>query len=342
MANLSEDIQCAGSDTRPPMLDKTDFASWQQRIRLYCRGKENGVNILKSERPQSIRICQHDEEGIFMQTLPCAQTFTSRFTKRIYIIRLSNHYPDAKGHMGQCEDARVDGSELTIGKTVYHKLYDDLNTFVRTRRRTIHDTITKAHVQYENKIDVGTSHITDKADPLALLSLFRQLYHLQSSNIFTTEPTFIIPHSVNTSLHTNLPSSINNKLSFINPRNQATVLDGRVVVQNVQGRQNRGQGNNARGAGAAGYGGAQNRVGNANPGQARQVQDLDHFLGLLFVNIIMDTDAGRCTTKVKDHAVPVVQNDDLRFQMICLIMMRHVQPAMYSGHVLSHPVMHGV
>nr|GEU57926.1 retrovirus-related Pol polyprotein from transposon TNT 1-94 [Tanacetum cinerariifolium] len=48
MANLSEDIQCAGSDTRPPMLDMTDFASWQQCIRLYCKGKENGVNILKS------------------------------------------------------------------------------------------------------------------------------------------------------------------------------------------------------------------------------------------------------------------------------------------------------
>ncbi|GKF39569.1 retrovirus-related pol polyprotein from transposon TNT 1-94, partial [Tanacetum coccineum] len=38
------------------------------------------------------------------------------------------------------------------------------------------------------------------------------------------------------------------------------------------GRQNRGQGNNARGAGAAGYGRAQNRVGNANLGQARQVK----------------------------------------------------------------------
>nr|GEX75498.1 retrovirus-related Pol polyprotein from transposon TNT 1-94 [Tanacetum cinerariifolium] len=48
MDNLSEDIKCAGSDTRPPMLDRTDFASWQQCIRLYCRGKENGVNILKS------------------------------------------------------------------------------------------------------------------------------------------------------------------------------------------------------------------------------------------------------------------------------------------------------
>ncbi|GJV33687.1 retrovirus-related pol polyprotein from transposon TNT 1-94 [Tanacetum coccineum] len=35
---------------------------------------------------------------------------------------------------------------------------------------------------------------------------------------------------------------------------------------------NRGQGNNARGGGAAGYGGAQNRVGIANPGQARQIK----------------------------------------------------------------------
>ncbi|GKB33606.1 hypothetical protein Tco_0873007 [Tanacetum coccineum] len=47
--------------------------------------------------------------------------------------------------------------------------------------------------------------------------------------------------------------------------NQATVQDGRVVVQNVQGRQNRGQGNNVQGGGVAGYRGAQNRVRNANP-----------------------------------------------------------------------------
>nr|GEX51312.1 retrovirus-related Pol polyprotein from transposon TNT 1-94 [Tanacetum cinerariifolium] len=54
--------------------------------------------------------------------------------------------------------------------------------------------------------------------------------------------------------------------------NQATVQDGKVVVQNVQGRQNKGYGMNPRGGGAAGYGGVQNRVGNANPGQARHVK----------------------------------------------------------------------
>nr|GEW78785.1 retrovirus-related Pol polyprotein from transposon TNT 1-94 [Tanacetum cinerariifolium] len=54
--------------------------------------------------------------------------------------------------------------------------------------------------------------------------------------------------------------------------NKATIQDSKVVIQNVQGRQNRGQGNNARGAGAAGYRGAQNRVGFANPGQTRQIK----------------------------------------------------------------------
>ncbi|GKF46182.1 hypothetical protein Tco_0135984, partial [Tanacetum coccineum] len=48
MSNMSKDIQYAGSDTRPIMLDKTNFESWQQRIRLYSLGKDNRENIMKS------------------------------------------------------------------------------------------------------------------------------------------------------------------------------------------------------------------------------------------------------------------------------------------------------
>ncbi|GJW37902.1 hypothetical protein Tco_0060822 [Tanacetum coccineum] len=60
MANLLEDIQCGGSDTRPPMLDRTDFASSQQRIRLYCRDKDRynadirATNILLQGLPRDI------------------------------------------------------------------------------------------------------------------------------------------------------------------------------------------------------------------------------------------------------------------------------------------------
>ncbi|GKB70670.1 hypothetical protein Tco_0932082, partial [Tanacetum coccineum] len=71
------------------------------------------------------------------------------------------------------------------------------------------------------------------------------------------------------SYKTYIPKTNNQLRTSSNLRNQATVQDDRVVVQNVQGRQNREQGNNARCAGAAGYGGAQNRVRNANTGQER-------------------------------------------------------------------------
>nr|GEU53149.1 hypothetical protein [Tanacetum cinerariifolium] len=125
------------------MLDRTDFASWQQWIRLYCRGKENGVNILKSI-----------DEGPY--------------------------------HMGTVRETLAESTE-------------------------------------------------------------------------GTPQTF-------------LPQTNNQLRTSSNARNQATVQDGRVVVQNVQGQQNKGQGMNPRGGSAAGYGGAPNRVGNVNLGQARPAQ----------------------------------------------------------------------
>ncbi|GJW29477.1 hypothetical protein Tco_0046352 [Tanacetum coccineum] len=101
MANLSKDIQCAGSDTRPPMLNRTDFASWQQRIRLYCRGKENGVNILKSidEGPfQMVTFRETLAEGTEGN-----EHSTSRAAKRYLLSYQSLHR--CKGHIGQRKDA---------------------------------------------------------------------------------------------------------------------------------------------------------------------------------------------------------------------------------------------
>ncbi|GJV72595.1 retrovirus-related pol polyprotein from transposon TNT 1-94 [Tanacetum coccineum] len=134
-------------------------------------------------------------------------------------------------------------------------------------------------------------------DPLALMSNVSHQQHYSQSS--TTPPTtYVPPHFAdNTQLDSglsptdNLIENLTNTLAFLtqsyktylpqtnnqlrtssNTRNQAIVQDRRVVVQNVQGRQNRGQGNNTRDGGAAGYGGAQNRIGNANPSQARQIK----------------------------------------------------------------------
>nr|GEW80156.1 retrovirus-related Pol polyprotein from transposon TNT 1-94 [Tanacetum cinerariifolium] len=137
MANLSENIQSAGSDTRPPMLDRTDFASWQQRIRLYCWGKENGVNILKSidegpyqtrtvretltestegapqfgpERPRVYSDLTPEEKDRYNADIQATNILLQGLPKDIYT--LINHYTNAKDIWDNVK-MLLKGSELT-------------------------------------------------------------------------------------------------------------------------------------------------------------------------------------------------------------------------------------
>nr|GEV82774.1 retrovirus-related Pol polyprotein from transposon TNT 1-94 [Tanacetum cinerariifolium] len=210
MVNLSEDIQCASSDTQPPMLDRTDFASWQQLIRLYFQEKDRYNADIRAT-------------NILLQWLP----------KDIYT--LINHYIDAKDIWDNVK-MLLEGSKLTkedqesqlmqLNSKFMNNMLPEWGRFVtavklnRGLRDSNYDKLyayLKQHEAHanENKMmwDRFTQHIVD---PLALM-------------------------------------------------NQAIAQDGKVVVQNVQGRLNQGQGNNPRGGDAAGYGGAQNKVGNANP-----------------------------------------------------------------------------
>ncbi|GKC46418.1 hypothetical protein Tco_1064140 [Tanacetum coccineum] len=162
MANLSEDIQCAGLDTRPPMLDRTDFASWKQRIRLYCRGKENGVNILKSidegpfqmgtfretltegtegaphlgpERSRVYSDLSLEDKERYNADIRATNIILQGLPKDIY--SLINHYTDAKDI---CDNVKMllEGSELTK-EDRESQLYDDFEHFRQNKEETIHD-----------------------------------------------------------------------------------------------------------------------------------------------------------------------------------------------------------
>ncbi|GJZ24361.1 retrovirus-related pol polyprotein from transposon TNT 1-94 [Tanacetum coccineum] len=151
MANLSEDIQCAGSDTRPPMLDRTDFASWQQRIRLYCRGKENGVNILKSidegpfqigtfwetlaegtkgalgpKRPRVYSDLSPEDKERYNADIRATNILLQGLPKDIY--SLINHYTNAKDIWDNVK-MLLEGSELTK-EDRESQLYDDFEHFL--------------------------------------------------------------------------------------------------------------------------------------------------------------------------------------------------------------------
>ncbi|GKD37808.1 hypothetical protein Tco_1258015 [Tanacetum coccineum] len=316
MANLSEDIQCAGFDTRPPMLDRTDFASWQQRIRLYCQGKENGVNILKSIDAGPFQM------GTFRETLAKGDEDKDRYNAGIRatnillqglpkdIYSLINHYTDAKDIWDNVK-MLLEGSELTKDYRE-SQLYDDFEHFRQHKGETIHDYYVRfaKHINDMRNIKMTMSRMQLNSkfvntcfwnglyivDPLALMTnVAPQQYNSQSST--NPSSTYVPPHFADNSqldsglsptdnlienltntlalltqsYKTYLPQTNNQLRTSSNPRNQAIDQDSRVVVQNVKGRKNRGQGNNARGEGIAGYEGALNRVGNTNPGQARQV-----------------------------------------------------------------------
>nr|GEZ08278.1 hypothetical protein [Tanacetum cinerariifolium] len=304
MANLSEDIQCTGFDTRPPMLDRTDFSLRQQRIRLYCRGKKNGVNILKSidEGPYQI--------GTVRETLAESKEGAPQFglerprhkgeSTHDYYVRFAKLINDMRNIKMTMSRMQLNSKfvnnmlpewgrfviDVKLNRGLRDSNYDQLNTYLKQ-----YETYAKENKMILERFSQNTM------DPLALMSNVSnpQRYSPSSSTSSSTQvsqPLTDNPHLdsslssaenlienlTNTlalltqSYKTFLPQTNNQLRTSSNARNQATVQDGRVVVQNVQGRQNRGQGMNLRGGSAAGYGGAQNRVMNVNPGQARQGQ----------------------------------------------------------------------
>nr|GEV59332.1 hypothetical protein [Tanacetum cinerariifolium] len=218
VANLSEDIQCAGFDTRPPMLDRTDFESWKQHIHLYCLGKDNEVNILKSidEGPFKLgKFKKTHAEGTEGALNLGPEIFGIKFTKLINDMRnikmttpkmqlnskfIKNMFPEWGRFM----------TAVKLNRGLKQSNYDQLYAYLK--QHEVHANEKKMMLERYNQHAI---------DPLALV-------------------TNVSPHQV--------------------------------FIQNVQGRQNRGQGNHARGTVEAGNGGVQNRVCNANPGQARQIK----------------------------------------------------------------------
>ncbi|GJT36873.1 retrovirus-related pol polyprotein from transposon TNT 1-94 [Tanacetum coccineum] len=146
------------------MLDRTDFESWQQRIRLYCLGKDNGENIMKSitEGPfqmgtfiQTPAEDAEETEGALQLGPERARVFTdlSAEEKERYkadiratnillqgipkdIYTLINHYTDAKDIWDNVKMI-LEGSELTKDDRE-SQLYDEFERFCQIKGETIH------------------------------------------------------------------------------------------------------------------------------------------------------------------------------------------------------------
>ncbi|GJR63389.1 hypothetical protein Tco_1505551 [Tanacetum coccineum] len=222
------------------MLDRTDFESWQQRIRLYCLGKDNGENIMKSITEGPFQM------GTFIQT--------------------------------PAEDAEETEGALQLGPE-RARVFTDLSAEEKERY--------KADIRATNILlqgipkDIYTliNHYTNAKDIWDNVKMILEGSTSTDNLIESLTNTLAL---LNQSFKVHLPQMNNQLRTSSNVRNNATVQDGRVVVQDVRGRYNaHNQGrpfqrNNARGNVVAGNAGGIRHIARECP-QPKRPQDLDYF-----------------------------------------------------------------
>nr|GEX49258.1 Gag-Pol polyprotein [Tanacetum cinerariifolium] len=249
------------------MLDRTDFASWQQRIRLYCQGKENGVNILKSideglyqmgtiretlaentegapqfgpERPRVYSDLTPEEKNRYNADIRSINILLQGLPKEIYT--LINHYTDAK-YIWNNVKMLLEGSKLTK-EDRESQLYDDFEHFRQHKVESIHDY----YVRFMTAVKLNRG-LRD--------SNYDQLYaYLKQHDTHAKENKMMLER-------------------FSQP-----TVDPLALMSNVSSPQHYSPSSSASSstqvpqplADSTGYGGAQNRVRNINPGQARPGQ----------------------------------------------------------------------
>nr|GEX78705.1 hypothetical protein [Tanacetum cinerariifolium] len=254
---------------------------------------------LGPERPQVYSYISPEEKDRYNADIRATNILLQGVPKDIYT--LIKHYTDFAKLINDMRNIKMNMSKMQLNLKFVNNMFPEWGRFVtavklnRGLKDSKYDQLyayLKQHKAHANKnkmmLDRFSQHTMDP--PLALMSnVSHQKHYSQSS---TTPPsTYVPPHLADNahldsdlSLMDNLIENLTNTLALLtqsyktflpqtnnqlrtssNTRNSSTVQDGRVVVQNVQGRLNRGQGNNPRGGGAAGYEGAHNRVGNANP-----------------------------------------------------------------------------
>ncbi|GJX36966.1 hypothetical protein Tco_0250269 [Tanacetum coccineum] len=142
MSSNSDDIQAAGSDTRPPMLDRTDYESWSQRIRLNTLGTtpEGGV-LLGPERPRTYDDLSDNEKKRYDADVRATNIVLQGLSKDIY--KLINHNIDAKAIWDNVK-MLLTGSELTK-EDRESQLYDEFERFKMLPGENINEYYVRFH-----------------------------------------------------------------------------------------------------------------------------------------------------------------------------------------------------
>ncbi|GJZ91679.1 hypothetical protein Tco_0663606 [Tanacetum coccineum] len=273
MTTLADKSLLSGGDNKPPMLEKHLYDSWKSRMELYMMNRPHGRMILASVEKETIQAdCDIKAIKIILQGLP-TEIYTlvsqhrvakdiwekikllmqgtsltkqerecklydefDKFTYKKgeslheYYLRFTLLLNDMNIYNMPLEQFQVNTKFLNTLPAEWSKfvtgvkLVKDLHT---TNVDQIHAHL-KQHERHANEVRLMHER---NSDPLALVASHQMThdYPIDASNHVMSFLSAVV---------TSRYPTINNQLrNSSNPRQQATINDGRVTVQPVQGRQ---------------------------------------------------------------------------------------------------------
>ncbi|GJS41065.1 retrovirus-related pol polyprotein from transposon TNT 1-94 [Tanacetum coccineum] len=275
MSTLVEYMIVVGAENRPPMLDKTMYNSWQSRMLLYLKGKKNGRMMIESiengplvystiEENGQIRNKKYTEQeklqddcdvqalNIVLQGTELSyqehecklynefDKFTSINGKTLheYYLRFAQFINDMHTIGMTMQQVQVNIKFLNALQLGWSKFVTDVK-LAKNMYNTNFDQLYAYLSQHEGHANEARMMRERYPDPLAL---FPQLDSGLAILVFLPgdDPIACLNKAMafmSTVVSSRFPSTNNQLRTSSNPKNQATIQDGRVTVQQVQGRQ---------------------------------------------------------------------------------------------------------
>ncbi|GJX00707.1 hypothetical protein Tco_0184620 [Tanacetum coccineum] len=246
MTTLAEHMIVAGAENRPPMLVKSMYNSWQSRMFLYINGKKNDRMMIESIKNGPF-VYPTIEEDVKIREKEYAELTEQEKLQDDCDVQATNILSSIPQQAHSSQPYLPTYEAPHQPQPYQHAFYTQLNhTPPLVPQNAYHTPLISQKQQVEfPQLDSGLVVLSFLLgdDPVACLNKAMAF--------------------MSTVMASSFPLTNNQLITSSNPRNQATIQDGRVTVQQVQGRQSQSF------AGTENKGNAISSRGNNVAGQAR-------------------------------------------------------------------------
>nr|GEV14264.1 hypothetical protein [Tanacetum cinerariifolium] len=261
MTSLADKAILSGADNHPPMLEKDMYDSWKSRMELYMLNRQHGRMILESVENEAIQAdCDVKAPNIILQGLP-PQVYALRecklydeFDKFAYKKRelLRDFYLRFSLLLNDMNIYNIKLEQFQVNKFL-NTLPPEWSKFVTDYASQAQSSTPLSITYTSNDFQSSVNHNVYNPSSSIPQMEYAPAVHQQSEFsqpdtglvvlVFQKgdDPIDSINHMMSflTAVVTSRYPSTNNQLrTSSNPRQQATINNGRVTIQPIQGRQN--------------------------------------------------------------------------------------------------------